>query len=160
MIIQLTAVELTHSWCFHVLIWLNIFTRMTAIYLQNRPARIQINTAQPEQPRDETVMPFVYFCPLLNLAMSSAFKSAECGSPSAPLVVSVVLLCINNSTSVATSNRLHRAETSLTVPNIRVDFLVSSAQSTKGLFLDTGGIILAHTLSVWRGDCGVGFVDF
>lgn len=86
---------------------------------------------------DETALPSVYFCPLLNLAMSCTFKSAECGSHSALLVVSVVLLCINNSTSVATSNKLRGAETRLTVPNIGVDFLVSSAQSTKGLFLDT-----------------------
>ena len=90
---------------------------------------------------DETAVPSVYFCPLLNLAMSSTFKSAECGSHSALLVVSVVLLCINNSTSVATSNKLHGAETRLTVPNAGVDFLVSSAQSTKGLFLDTRGIV-------------------
>lgn len=72
---------------------------------------------------DETAVPSVYFCPLLNLAMSSTFKSAECGSHSSLLVVSVVLLCINNSTSVATSNKLHRAETRLTVPNVGVDFL-------------------------------------
>ncbi len=100
---------------------------------------------------DETAMPSVYFCPLLNLAMSNTFKSAECGSHSSLLVVSVVLLCINNSTSVATSNKLNRAETRLTVPNVGVDFLVSSAQSTKGLFLDTRRIakllILAQTLS-------------
>lgn len=82
---------------------------------------------------DETAVPSVYFCPLLNLAMSSTFKSAECGSHSTPLVVSVVLLCINNSTSVATSNKLHRAETRLAVPNVGVDFLVSSAQSTQRL---------------------------
>lgn len=73
--------------------------------------------------------------------MSCTFKSAECGSHSALLVVSVVLLCINNSTSVATSNKLHRAETRLTVPNVGVDLLVSSAQSTKGWFFDTGRIV-------------------
>ena len=48
-------------------------------------------------------------------------------------VVSVVLLCINNSASVATSNKLHRAETRLTVPNVGVGFLVSAAPSTKRL---------------------------
>lgn len=78
-------------------------------------------------------MPFVYFCPPLNLAVSCTFKSDEYGSHCAPLVVSVVSLCINNSTSVATSNKLHRAKTRLTVPNVGVDFLVSSSQSTKGL---------------------------
>lgn len=86
----------------------------------------------------ETAMPSVYFCPLLNLATSSTFKSAECGSHSALLVVSVVLLCINNSTSVATSNKHHRAQTRLAVPIVGVDFLVSSAQSTISLCLDIG----------------------
>lgn len=73
--------------------------------------------------------------------MSSPFKSAECGSHSAPLVVSVVSLCINNSTSLATSNRLRGAETRLSVPNVGVDFLVSSARSNNDLLLDTCRIV-------------------
>lgn len=60
---------------------------------------------------------------------------------SAPLVVSVVLLCINNSTSVATSNRLHRAETRLTLPNVGVDSVVSSPPSTKNVSLNTCRIV-------------------
>lgn len=102
--------------------------------------------------RDETAVPSVYFCPLLNLATCSTFKSAECGSHSAPLVVSVVLLCINNSTSVAASNKLHGTETRLSVPNVGVGFLVSSAQSTSGLFSDNGNIAklwISAPKSVW-----------
>lgn len=86
---------------------------------------------------DETALPSVYFCPLLNLAMSSPFKSAECGSHSALLVVSVVSLCINNSTSLSTSNGLRGAETRLAVPDAGVDFLASSAQTNNDCLLDT-----------------------
>lgn len=95
---------------------------------------------------DETAMPSVYFCPLLNLAASSTFKSAECGSHSARLVASVVLLCINNSTSVATSNKLHGAETRLTVPNVGVDFLRLSPP--KACFWTPMELIAGHKLSL------------
>ena len=85
---------------------------------------------------DETGVPFVHFCPLLNLATSSTFKSAECGSHSALLVVSVVLLCINSSTSVATSNKFHEAETWC---QTRISCFFS-ARCAHGLFSDIRGI--------------------